>query len=285
MEPVEVQSGDVTLRGDRRGHPEGPTVLLLHGGGQTRHSWSPTATELVRAGFDVVNLDLRGHGDSDWAADGDYSIDAFARDVAASARWAGVPVMVVGASMGGLAAMVAAGERSAAVSALVLVDVTPQLEETGVARIHAFMSAAPSGFGTLEEAAEAIAAYRGRARPVDVTGLRKNLRRGRDGRWRWHWDPRFLTGDRSPGARRDPARLEAAAAGLGVPTLLVRGRSSDMVSEAAARRFLGLVPHAEFVDVSGAGHMVVGDRNDAFGDAVVDFLLRREDEGHRRTVG
>jgi pimeloyl-ACP methyl ester carboxylesterase len=83
-----------------------------------------------------------------------------------------------------------------------------------------------------------------------------------------------MSGDRTPGGRRDPERLERAAATLRVPVLLVRGRMSDIVSEEGARAFLAIVPHAEFVDVSDAGHMVAGDRNDVFTDAVARFLLR-----------
>ena len=274
---IEIPSGDVVLRGERSGHPADPVVVLLHGGGQTRHSWARTALELSAKGFQVVNLDLRGHGESDWAPDGDYSIDAFADDVASVLRWVAQPAALVGASMGGLASLVAVGERDGLpVAALVLVDVAPRIELVGVQRITEFMGAAPDGFASLDAAADAIAAYRGGkpVRPVDPAGLRKNLRQGEDGRWRWHWDPQFLRGDRTPGASRDPVRLEAAAARLRVPTLLVRGRASDMVSEESARHFRTLAPHAEFVDVSGAGHMVVADRNEVFGAAVEDFLSR-----------
>ena len=249
-------------------------MLLLHGGGQTRHAWGGTGAALGRRGWHALALDLRGHGDSEWPADGDYTLEALVDDLAASLGALGRPAAVVGASLGGLTGLVAVGERSMeGISALVLVDVAPRLEPEGVSRIVEFMSARLDGFATLEEAAEAVAGYAPhRPRPASLEGLRKNLRRGEDGRWRWHWDPRLVTGELRPSASRDPDRLAAAARRVRIPTLLVRGRMSDVVSPEGVREFLELVPHAGFVDVSGAGHMVAGDDNDAFTRAVVEFL-------------
>ena len=249
-------------------------MLLLHGGGQTRHSWAAVADRLAEAGYRAVAMDLRGHGESDWAADGDYSIGAFARDVEAMVGTLGRAPVVVGASLGGMAALVAEGEASVELSSgLVLVDIAPQIEPAGVDRIVSFMTAHTEGFASLDEAADAIAIYRpDRPRPADLRGLEKNLRQGPDGRWRWHWDPAFLAPDRGPSNRAHPARLDDAARRVRVPTLLVRGRRSDLLSEAGAQHFLALVPHARFVDVADAGHMVVGDRNDAFSNAVLGFV-------------
>jgi len=260
----------LALAADAWGAPASPRVLLLHGGGQTRHSWGATARALAAAGFRAVSCDLRGHGDSHWAPDRDYSIEAFADDVVAVCRRLD-GAAVVGASLGGMAAMVAADRGP--MSALVLVDVAAHLEAEGVERIVAFMTGRPEGFSSLDEAADAIAGYLPhRPRPTDLSGLAKNLRVGADGRYRWHWDPAFMAN--GPRASRDPEYMEGRARLIGCPTLLVRGRMSDILSEEGARRFLGLVPHAEYVDVSGAGHMVAGDRNDAFTDAVVSFLRR-----------
>ena len=109
--------------------------------------------------------------------------------------------------------------------------------------------------------------------------MAKNLRQRDDGRWHWHWDPAFVLGkfgsaDETRASVVDPGRLAAAADGLRVPTLLVRGRSSDLLSEEGAKDFLARVPHAEYADVAGAGHMVAGDRNEVFNAAVLDFLSR-----------
>jgi pimeloyl-ACP methyl ester carboxylesterase len=132
------------------------------------------------------------------------------------------------------------------------------------------------GFASLEEVADAVAAYNPhRPRPKDLSGLRKNVRLREDGRWHWHWDPAFVGGGGpidEPRSYTNEDRLEAAAAALTLPTLLVRGRQSDVLSQEGARQLLALVPQAGYVDVGGAGHMVAGDRNDAFNEAVQGFL-------------
>jgi non-heme chloroperoxidase len=266
----------IVLVAEAHGDPTAPPVVLLHGGGQTRYAWGGTAAALAAAGRHVINLDLRGHGDSGWAPDGNYSLEAFVRDLVLVARELPSPPALVGASLGGLASLLTAGEIAPElVSALVLVDIAPRMDPVGVERIISFMSGNPDGFTTLEEAADAIAGYLPhRPRPTDLRGLQKNLRLGQDGRWRWHWDPQFVLGKQRPGGTRDPERLERAARALRIPVQLVRGRMSDIVSEEGARQFLAIVPHAEFVDVSDAGHMVAGDKNDVFTDAVVRFLVR-----------
>jgi non-heme chloroperoxidase len=270
---VVFEVGPLRIVGDAYGDPADRPVLLLHGGGQTRHAWGETAAALADAGQHAVALDLRGHGDSSWDAEGEYGPEALARDVTSIAKHFPMRPAMVGASLGGLAILLAQGESpDPPASAVVFVDIAPRVEPEGVERILGFMRAHPDGFATLEDAADAVAGYiPHRPRPKDLNGLRKNLRLGPDGRYRWHWDPRMMR-DGRPRATDNTARLEAAARALRVPTLLVRGRLSDVVSEDGARAFLDLVPQARYVDVSGAGHMVAGDRNDPFTDAVVRFL-------------
>ncbi len=286
-EPERIDGDGLTLAVDVAGPADGPPVALFHGGGQTRHSWHHTAAALAVDGWHTYNTDLRGHGESDWDPNGDYSLDAFSRDVRAVARTIAsrhparrLPALV-GASLGGVSALAAIAETDEPVaSALVLVDVAPHIERGGADRIGAFMlEHMDDGFADLESVADAIAAYNPhRPRPRNLDGLRKNLRQ-RDGRWYWHWDPKFISGKRSsPDETRsivDADRLDVAARTIEerrLPTMLVRGRQSDLLSEEGARAFLELVPHAEFVDVADAGHMVAGDRNDLFNDAVVTFL-------------
>jgi pimeloyl-ACP methyl ester carboxylesterase len=279
--PLRLRGHGLDLAADAYGPNDGPPVLLFPGGGQTRHSWDGTARLLGHKGWRATTVDLRGHGDSDWAPDGDYSLDAFAADVRDVARATGRrPPALVGASLGGISSLIAIAEDDHAMdrpvaSALVLVDVAPRLEPEGVARIGAFMLGHLDGFASLEDVADAVAAYNPhRPRPSDLSGLRKNVRQREDGRWYWHWDPRFMTPGRidEPRSIRNEDRLERAAQTLMLPVLLVRGRQSDVLSEAGARNLRALVPHARFVDVAGAGHMVAGDRNDVFNDAVVAFL-------------
>jgi len=274
--------GEVSLVGDAWGDPAAPPVLLLHGGGQTRHAWGGTARALAAKGWRAIAVDLRGHGESGWSPDGVYGLVPFVGDVrylANDMADTGTPAVLVGASLGGLASLVAIGEAPhAPATALVLVDVVPRMEPEGVDRIKAFMTSAPDGFANIEEAADAVAAYlHHRPRPDDLSGLRKNLRQRPDGRWVWHWDPAFMTQGTRHNEFDDIDRLAAAARAITVPTLLVRGGISDVVSVDGARELQALIPHARLVDVAGAGHMVAGDRNDRFSDAVLTFLdgLRR----------
>jgi non-heme chloroperoxidase len=275
---------DVELATDLDGPWRGPAVLLQHGGGQTRHAWKGTGRILAAHGFLVVNADLRGHGESDWASDGDYSLDAYADDVRAMAAELDRPMALVGASLGGLAALLAAGEAPVlACTALVLVDITPQISQDGRARIGAFMRAHSDGFASVTEAADAVSRYLPhRPRPADVSGLAKNLRLGDDGRYYWHWDPQLMTGRMTESLT--PGRLDKAAAAVTAPMLLVRGTESEIVSDAEVAAFRAVAPAADHVDVPTARHMVAGDQNDLFTSAVVDFLLRQlapsqEEEG------
>jgi pimeloyl-ACP methyl ester carboxylesterase len=264
----------------------GDPVMLLHGGGQTRHAWRKTAAQIARAGRKAYVIDQRGHGDSEWIADGDYAFSAFAGDARAVAdaivEQTGKWPIVIGASLGGVASLLAEGaaedEGANAFAALVLVDITPRVDLSGVAKVHGFMNAhAREGFASVEDAAEAVARYLPhRPKPRSREGLKKNLRLSPDGRWRWHWDPRFIETRAGADTFRHEveAALLAAARKIRIPALLVRGGSSELVQEAHAREFLELVPHAEMADVSGARHMVAGDQNDAFGVAILGFLDR-----------
>ncbi len=276
---IRLRGDGVTLVADAIGRDTDPSVVLLHGGGQTRHAWGSAAWALAGTGRYALSVDLRGHGDSEWAPDGDYGIGAFGADVRAIVRSLAVRPVLVGASLGGLSSLVAVGESDAPVaSALVLVDVTPRVERAGADRIRGFMLQGAAGFARLEDAADAIAAYLpNRPRPKDLSGLRKNLRQRDDGNWYWHWDPRFIQNRAGIDGQTGPIdhdRLAAAARRVAIPTLLVRGQQSDIVSDESVRELHELIPHAEIVDVTGAGHMVAGDRNDAFNRAVVDFVER-----------
>ncbi len=251
-----------------------PSILMLHGGGQNRFSWKNTGQILADEGFHVVALDSRGHGDSDRAPEADYAVDTLTTDVMRVLDAIGRPVMIIGASMGGLTGILAAYQAGPKrVTQLVLVDVVPRFEKTGSARIREFMMGNLDGFETLEQAADAVAAYLPyRTKPRNPEGLKKNLRL-RGGRWHWHWDPAFMTkpGD-DPELRTE--KFEHAAAGLKIPVMLIRGKLSDVVSPEGVRHFLETVPNAEFVELSNAGHTAAGDDNDAFSDVVVGFVRR-----------
>src|SRR5512139_362603 len=243
----------IPLVADDHGDRDAWPVLLMHGGGQTRHAWGGTAEALARAGWRAVSLDLRGHGDSGWAPHGDYSFTSFAADCIAVCDQLGRPPVLVGASLGGVAAILAEGNSDRVVSSgLVIVDITHRSNPDGIQRIKDFMLSGLGGFATLEEAAAAIAAYTPqRKRPINPAGLQKVLRLRADGRWHWHWDPRFMGGRRSEVPPPDFQGLfEVALANIRVPTLLVRGKLSDVVTDDGVRDFLARVPQAKLADVS-----------------------------------
>jgi pimeloyl-ACP methyl ester carboxylesterase len=263
----------VWLAADIGGSDDAPPVLFLHGGGQTRRSWRSAALAVAASGRRAISLDLRGHGESGWSPDGIYTIDTYVADLKAILEQVGPMPVLVGASLGGFTSLTCIGEsRTPIASGLVLVDIAPNVNPEGVGRIVAFMTSRPDGFADIEEALEAVASYNpNRARPGKAENLRGNLREGEDGRLYWHWDPNFMKE-----SRLDPAgladRYEAAALRVTVPTMLVRGASSDIVDEASAERFRALMPEASVFDVAGAGHMVAGDHNDSFNRAILDFL-------------
>lgn len=270
------------------GPQSGMPVLLTHGGGQTKRAWKRISARLAAQGWRAIALDLRGHGDSAWAQDGAYEVADFARDLVAIAGSFGRRPALIGASLGGLAGLMAEGSLAPGTFAsLTLVDVAPHMEEEGVSRIVGFMAAhAREGFASPEEAAQVISEYLPHRPSRSASpGLAHYLRQKADGRYYWHWDPAFIESvmrRRAKGAGGSEAEREelvGAAARLTLPVHLIRGGSSDLVSPESAARFRKLVPHADYSDIAEATHMVVGDQNDAFGDAILGFLARTHGDG------
>jgi pimeloyl-ACP methyl ester carboxylesterase len=268
-----LHGSGLKLIADAVGPANAPTILFLHGSGQTRQSWGAALLHATKRGYRAVALDQRGHGDSEWSRDGNYSLESFAADARRVIEQIGENPIVVGASLGGIVGLLIAATPPPALRALVLVDITLRIERQGAQEVAAFMDSAPTGFGSIEEAADAVAAYLPhRKRPKDTSGLMRNLRL-RDGRYYWHWDPAMLRMPRDVqllDAKPNP--LERAASAINIPTLLIRGGRSRIVSETGVREFLEAVPHAEFVEIPDAHHMVAGDTNDAFNEAVFRFV-------------
>ena len=264
----------LNVTADFRGPESGPCVVLMHGGGQTRHAWGRTTEVLAERGYRTVAFDARGHGASDWSEAGRYGIEPMIEDLAEILKTLPPRPVLVGASVGGAVALCTAASNPTAASALVLVDVTPRVDMAGAEQILGFMRSNRGGFASLEEAADAVAAYLPhRPRPKDSSGLMKNLRQKDDGRLYWHWDPRMV-GDSSVDRTAYGAFLEEQARKVTVPTLLVRGGQSELVKPEHAREFQKLVAGSEWVDVADARHMVAGDSNSQFTSAIVDFLDR-----------
>lgn len=159
---------------------------------------------------------------------------------------------------------------------LVLVDIVPRINKLGGAKIREFMNRHVDGFATLTDAADAVHAYNPhRMRPANADGLMKNLRRRVDGRFYWHWDPRLIKGADGVEPPFEIEQLTRSADAVRIPTLLVRGLRSDIVTDEGVADLRSRIPHMEVIDVPGAGHMVAGDKNDAFNQGVVEFLRRQ----------
>ncbi|MEL0242990.1 MAG: alpha/beta hydrolase [Gammaproteobacteria bacterium] len=277
MNKVFKVSEDREIIASEWGDSVNPLVIMLHGGGQTRHSWKGVAAKIANLGFHVIAHDLRGHGESFWDSDGDYTFDAHRDDLVKIIQQLGKKANLVGASLGGMISLSLAGhvEESKHCSGLIMVDIGMRPNDEGSDRIVEFMRSGAKGFASVEEAADAVSGYLPhRERPKDISGLKKNLRLKEDGRYYWHWDPLFLTDRTGMGEVREERfrQLENSAKRITVPTLLVQGALSDILTIKEKEEFLNAVPHAKFAEIQQATHMVVGDKNDIFAEAIVDFL-------------
>jgi len=230
--------GGITLRADAIGMEEDPAVLLLHGGGQSRSVWRDAADALVKAGRYVINLDLRGHGESDWAPDGRYDFDAYREDLrCVLAQMSSRPV-IVGATLGGWIAATTIGEEGGHLaSGLVLADAPPEINVSTAKRI-----------------AESL------RRQVERTDARLD------------WDPSSIGNIDLDVAT---VRTAAAAANIKLPVLFVRGARSELTTVDAAGRYVGMIEGAEFRELGDVGHQGAFDRADIFNATLLDFLERR----------
>ena len=273
-----VQSG-LSIKASEWGSREDPLVILMHGGGQTRHAWEETGRKLAESGFHAVAIDLRGHGESDWHPEGDYAIESYKEDLISILNELSKPASLVGASLGGMVALCTTGDKEYQdlCTSLIMVDIGIYPNDEGSDQILNFMSSGHKGFTSLEEASQAISTYLPhRKRPTDNKGLEKNLRLKDDGRYYWHWDPKFI-GSRSKRRGDYKKRQKEYALNVSVPTLLIRGAMSNIVTEDEVKQFMETIKHAEFVEIEKAAHMIAGDRNDIFTSAVIDFLRERRE--------
>jgi len=267
--------GGLKIAADVWGSDNKKLVVLLHGGGQTRHAWGETGKKLAEAGYHSVALDLRGHGDSEWHPDGDYTIKAYKEDLVSIIKEINKPASLIGASLGGMASLLLAGDEvnSNLCTSLIMVDIGIYPDPAGSDRIVSFMLSGEAGFESLEDVAKSISDYLPhRQKPKDLQGLKKNLRLKEDGKYYWHWDPRFIR--RRPGSR-DKGYFDLqlkAAQKVVVPTLLMRGALSDVVTMEDVEYFLSVIGHAKFVEIEKAAHMIAGDRNDVFAEEAIKFL-------------
>ena len=260
------------------GNPDNPPMLLLHGFAQTCHSW-----DFVALGFSdnyrVIVLDQRGHGDSDWASDGDYSPETQQEDISGVVNELGLDNFVLmGLSMGGRNSFTYAANNSGKVKALVVVDAAPQNMQQGTQNIRSFVQQ-DDELDSVDAFVERVLQYNPRRDPQQVRGsILHNLKELPNGKWTWKYD-RAL---RSPGRRmgsdaETEKRLWGYIESLQCPTLLVRGGASDIVAMDTADRMNQAIPNSRIATIEGAGHLVMGDSPSGFQSAVTDFLASLAD--------
>lgn len=268
---------DITIVADAYGDPTNDPILLLHGGGQTRNSWKKTGEILAEKGWYVIATDARGHGDSSWSKNAEYSFEFLRQDLVYIAKTLEKAPILIGASMGGICSLAALHYHADLAKGLILVDVSPRIEKKGTDRIFTFMNAKPEGYSSLEEVSAAVQAYMPHRKNIgSLNGLKKNLRKLPNGNYGWHWDPKMLKvwmNTSSEESRKETEDfLTNALVNLKVPVMLVRGGISDVVSKEIVEELKVIAPKMEFVDVKEAGHMVAGDSNHVFTNALIHFL-------------
>ncbi len=255
------------------GSAANPPMLLLHGFAQTCHSW-----DFVALGFSddyrVIVLDQRGHGDSDWAADGDYSPETQQNDISAVVSEIGLEdFTLMGLSMGGRNSFTYAANNPDRVRALVIVDAGPQNMQQGTQNIRNFVQQ-DDELDSVDAFVERVLKYNPRRPPEQIRGsIMHNLKQLPNGKWTWKYDKRL----RRPGRRMgsDPEtekRLWGYLEALQCPTLLVRGGASDIIAMDTADKMRKVIPNSQMATIEGAGHLVMGDSPAGFQRAVTEFL-------------
>ena len=255
------------------GGADNPPLLLLHGFAQTCHSWDFVALSLCDR-FRVIALDQRGHGDTEWATDGDYSADAYQGDIDAVVDALGLTGLVlIGLSMGGRNAFTYAACHPEKVRALVIVDAAPETQSAGTSNITRFVQQEDE-LDSIDQFVERVRRYNPR-RPVEqIRGsIRHNIKQLPSGKWTWKYDRRLRAERRPtpPGADL-VARLWGYVEELRHPTLVVRGGQSDVVAQDTAAEMVRRMRNGRLATVEGAGHLVMGDDPAGFERAVTSFL-------------
>jgi len=275
---MEVQRGvrlrgadGLTIAADLFGPASAQPVIFMHGGGQSRSAWRGAARRVAAAGFRGVSIDLRGHGDSNWAPDGNYAFDRYIADLEEAIGALGSPAILVGASLGGHVALVAASQRPDKIAALALADVTPWVDENMADGMREEMRSSAVGFDTVEAAAAMVDRLRGTGPHPNPQGIRRFLREGEHGRFYWRWDPRFVE-DRFVRHGGENGLFARAARALTVPTLLMHAEFSTVVSPDQVVTFRKEVPALKVEQIEGVGHMVTGDDNDVYADTLIRFF-------------
>ncbi len=252
------------------GEPGQPVIVMLHGGGQQAHSWDFVSLPLSEH-YHILALDQRGHGDSDWAADGDYSIEAHQSDIDGLVAALGLSGFhLIGHSMGGRNSYVWASRNPGMLRSLVIVDTGPVAQPRGRNRIQNFREL-PDELDSFEEFAARVQEYTGRSREQTLGALQYSIRRRADGKWSWKYDQLLRTPGRQ-GPVWSEEQLWDAVRKIDCPTLVTRGGDSDIFAAETMRQMEQVIPNCATVTIPNAGHLVAGDNPADFLAAVQDFL-------------
>jgi len=278
---VEARDG-LPLAGEVHGPADGTPVIFLHGGGQSRSAWRVAARRLGEATYRAATMDLRGHGDSGWSDELAYTFDDYAADLVATIdALGGGPAILVGASLGGHISVVTAARFPERVRAVLLADVTPWIDEAIGGAIRQTIRGAGSGFASLEEASAMISALRGTPpHEGGLDSLQRFMRQRDDGRWYFRWDIRLMDDAKLHGGG-EGGLFRREAVKLTVPILVMRAEHSTMTGADQVAAFRAAVPQVQDVLIKGVGHMVSGDVNDVYADAILTFLARRPEAESR----
>ncbi len=251
--------------------PDAPVLVLLHGYTGHARSWDSFAAAMS-ARYRVLALDQRGHGETQWAAPEDYGTAEMVDDLQAFVSALALDrFALLGLSMGGIVAFDYAGRRPAALATLVIVDIAPEIDPLGLSRIHDNVARTD----TFDSVDEAFA--RARAdNPIPPEAEQRHrvvhsLMRTADGRFTYRYD-RAL---RDPDNPRQGIPAEEGwrlVANIAVPTLLVRGELSDILSRSIAERMVSTIADCRLIEIPGSGHSVPLDKPAEFLRAVDGFL-------------
>lgn len=232
-----------------------PVLLFLHGLSGHAHTFDMVAPHFVDR-YHTLSIDVRGRGESAWSSEGDYRMSAYTSDLGGLQDALGVErISLVGTSMGGAITMTYAGTRPERVERAVLNDIGPEIDPRGLQRIIGYVGGAPESFATMDEATAWFREnYPEMLHRLSDEQLRRwagySLRE-QNGRLAWRMDPAIRRMQAPDAAQVEPWQ---ALRGIRCPLLVLRGKNSDILSEATAKKMVESVPDGRLVEVPGVGH-------------------------------
>ena len=269
-----VQANNLNFHYLEWGDPTKPPILMLHGFAQQAHSWDFVALAFADK-HRIIALDQRGHGDSDWAPDGDYTPETQQQDIAAIVDKLNLDGFVLmGLSMGGRNSFTYASNNPERVRALVIVDAGPENVRLGTQNIQRFVEQ-DDQLDSIDAFVDRVVSYNPRRDPVQIRGsIINNLKELSNGKWTWKYD-KILRSPGRMGQHQDPdttKRLWNYLESLSCPTLVVRGDRSDVISTETTDEMHKRIPSSRLAIVENAGHLVMGDNPSGFESAVTKFI-------------